>query len=57
MFVFTDKNHQPCNRGDKMADSTKLPSLKNADGCIFGNLGQDSWLKRKKKALIFPQAI
>ena len=42
MFVFTDKKHQPCNRGDKMADSTKLPSLKNADGCIFGNLGQDS---------------
>lgn len=50
--------HHPYNRGNKMADRTKLPSLKNAYGCISGNLGQVSWLKGKKiKTLIFPQAI
>jgi len=40
MLTLTDKSYHPCSRGDKMADSTKLPSLSNADGCLFGSPGQ-----------------
>lgn len=39
MFIPTDKSYGPCSREDKMADSTKLPSLSDADGCLFGSLG------------------
>lgn len=39
MFILADKSYRPCSREDKMADSTKLPSLSNADGCLFGSLG------------------